>query len=257
MYFSSRIAAVGILAVAFFLVMWGFGSAELQAQHHNSKGGQCEAASPAPQCPCNVRMKPLPQPCDVPAPQITKPCVPPSEGCCPVDPKEVKKSQKEAEHAQHEAAEACKRQQEAAKRAQRRIDEAAERGQKDIDRAHAHLEHENGEWAEAVAKYNSLGGGSESVAEETPQKETESATTLTKPEPQPETQAIIIAPAPTPSVETPSAAPSTETAQNTEAPQPQPKELPKQLPRTASPLELIGLIGLASMSGSLIRFFRR
>jgi len=167
MYVSSRIATVGILAVAFFLVMWGFGSAELQAQHHNSKGCQCEAAPPAPQCPCQVRMKPLPQPCEVPAPQITKPSVPPSEGCCPVDPKEVKKSQKEAEHAQHEAAEACKQQQKAAAHAQHEIDEAAARGQKDIDRAHAHFQHEQGEWSEAVTKYNSL-GGSESVAEETP-----------------------------------------------------------------------------------------
>ena len=34
MYFSSRIATVGILAAAFFLVMGGFGSAQLQAQHH-------------------------------------------------------------------------------------------------------------------------------------------------------------------------------------------------------------------------------
>jgi hypothetical protein len=32
---------------------------------------------------------------------------------------------------------------------------------------------------------------------------------------------------------------------------------PKQLPKTASPFELIGLIGLASsMSGFLTRFFR-
>jgi hypothetical protein len=99
-----------------------------------------------------------------------------------------------------------------------------------------------------VAKYNSL-GKNESVAQECPPKEeSTAAVTQPEPEPQPEAQAIIIAPAP--SVETP--APTTETAQNTEAPQPQ----PKQLPRTASPLELIGLIGLASMSGSLIRFFR-
>jgi hypothetical protein len=203
-----------------------------------------------PPCPCE-RLKPLPGPCDVPAPQITKPCVPPSEGCCPIDPKEVKKLEKEAAHAQHEAAEACREQQKAAAHAQKRIDEAVDRGQKDIDKAHAHLEHENGEWAEAVGKYNSLGGG-EGVAQETPKTEPEAAATVTQPEPQPEAEAVIIAPAPAPTVETPSPAP-TETAQNTEAPQP----LPKQLPRTASPLELIGLIGLASMSGSLIRFFRR
>ena len=173
MYFSSRIATVGILAAAFFLVMGGFGSAELQAQHHSGSNGcgcqappSCEAPPPMPQCPCE-RLKPLPGPCDVPAPQITKPCVSQSEGCCPVDPKEVRKLEKEAEHAQHEAAEACKKQQRAAAHAQHEIDEAVARGQDGIDKAHAHLEHENGEWAAAVAKYNSL-GGSESVTEQTP-----------------------------------------------------------------------------------------
>ena len=177
MYFSSRIATVGILAVAFFLVMWVFGSAELQAQHHDSKGcgcqaaPSCEAPPPMPQCPCE-RLKPLPGPCDVPAPQITKPCVSQSEGCCPVDPKEVRKLEKEAEHAQHEAAEACKQQHKAAAHAQHEIDEAVSRGQNDIDKAHAHLEHENGEWAEAVAKYNSL-SGSESVTERTQTEETQ------------------------------------------------------------------------------------
>src|SRR6476469_2894865 len=113
MHFSSRIATMGILAVACFLVVWGVGPAQLQADHHHSdnKGcgcqapPACEAPAPMPQCPCE-RLKPLPGPCDVPAPQITKPCVPPSEGCCPVDPKEERKLQKEAEHAQHEAAEA-------------------------------------------------------------------------------------------------------------------------------------------------------
>src|SRR5215813_9828099 len=97
MYFSSRIATVGILAAAFFLVVWAFGSAELQAQHHDSKGGQCapacepappcEPPPPPPQCPCE-RVEPLPGPCNVPAPQIVRPCVVPSEGCCPIDPKE-------------------------------------------------------------------------------------------------------------------------------------------------------------------------
>ena len=256
MYFSSRIATVGILAVAFFLVLSGFGSAQLQAQHHDSKGCGCEAPPPPckvepPPCECKP-LEPLPPPCSCPAPTISRPCVTQPEGCGPVDPKEVKRLQRQAEHAQHEAAEACARQARAAARAQKRIDEAADRGQRDIDRAQAHVQHEVGEWGEAVAKYNSL-GKSESVAQECPPKE-ESTAAVTTPEPQPEpeqpqTQAIIIAPAP--SVETP--APTTETAQNTEAPQPQ----PKQLPRTASPLELIGLIGLASMSGSLIRFFRR
>ena len=253
MYFSSRIAAVGILAVAFFLVMWGFGSAELQAQHHDSKGCGCQAPVEPPPCECKP-LEPLPPPCSCPAPQITRPCVTQPAGCAIVDPKEVRRLQREAEHAQHEAAEACQRQQRAAARAQQRIDDAADRGQRDIDRAQAHVQRQVGEWGEAVAKYNSL-GKSESVAQECPPQETESTAAVTQPEPQPEPQpqqqAIIIAPVP--SVQTPTPAPTTETAQNTEAPQPQ----PKQLPRTASPLELIGLIGRASMSGSLIRFFRR
>jgi hypothetical protein len=162
MYCSSRIATVGILTVAFFLVMWGFGSAELQAQHHDNKGCGCQAPVEPPPCECKP-LEPLPPPCSCPAPQIVRPCVKQTESCGPVDPKEVRKLQKEAEHAQHEAAEACKRQREAAARAQQRIDDAADRGQRDIDRAQAHVQHEVGEWSEAVAKYNALGGGSESA----------------------------------------------------------------------------------------------
>ena len=80
----------------------------------------------------------------------------------------MRRLKKEAEHAQHEAAEACRRQQRAGARAQKRIDEAADRGQRDIDRAQAHVQHEVGEWGEAVAKYNAL-GTSGSMNEETPQ----------------------------------------------------------------------------------------
>jgi hypothetical protein len=168
MYCSSRIAAAGILAVAFFLVMFGFGSAELQAQHHDSnKGCGCQAAPVEPP-PCECKpLEPLPAPCGCPAPTISRPCVTQPEGCSIVDPKEVRRLKKEAEHAQHEAAEACQRQHEAGARAQKRIDEAADRGQRDIDRAQAHVQHEVGEWSEAVAKYNSL-GGSQGVSAETP-----------------------------------------------------------------------------------------
>src|SRR5215475_6538246 len=175
MYVSSRIATVGILAVAFFLVMGGFGSAQLQAQHHDSKGCEC----PPPPCPepppcpqpppCECKpLEPLPPPCSCPAPTISRPCVTQPEGCAPVDPKEVKRLQREAEHAQHEAAEACRRQHEAGVRAQKRIDEAADRGQRDIDRAQAHVQHEVGEWSDAVAKYNAL-GGNQSMTEDTGQ----------------------------------------------------------------------------------------
>jgi hypothetical protein len=41
-------------------------------------------------------------------------------------------------------------------------------------------------------------------------------------------------------------------------PTPAPETKPKELPRTASPMGLIGLIGLVSMTGGYVaRFFRR
>src|SRR5215831_6505648 len=109
---SSRIATVGILAVAFFLVMWGVGTADLQAQHHVSKGCECQAPPPPcpepPPCECKP-LEPLPPPCSCPAPVISRPCVVQPEGCAPVDPKEVSRLKRQAERAQHEAAEACRR----------------------------------------------------------------------------------------------------------------------------------------------------
>ena len=85
------------------IILVGYGSPGLKAQGQG--------------CPQHSSMT-------CPAPVLQKPTPPPAETCCPVDPKEVKKAQKAAEHAQHEAAEACKRQQQAAEKAQRRIDEA-------------------------------------------------------------------------------------------------------------------------------------
>jgi LPXTG-motif cell wall-anchored protein len=42
------------------------------------------------------------------------------------------------------------------------------------------------------------------------------------------------------------------------APQPEPAPpTPKELPRTASPMELVGLVGLLSMSGFATGYFRR
>jgi hypothetical protein len=42
------------------------------------------------------------------------------------------------------------------------------------------------------------------------------------------------------------------------APEPMPEpEKPKELPKTSSPMDLLGLVGLVSMSGYMTRFFRR
>ncbi len=60
-------------------------------------------------------------------------------------------------------------------------------------------------------------------------------------------QQAYTAPAPAP---TPAPAPPTEVAQ-APAPQPQPEPAPSELPKTASPLPLIGLVGLVSLGGFL------
>ena len=93
-------------------------------------------------------------------------------GCCPVDPKDVSKAEKEALHAQHEAAEACKKQQKAIAKAQHEIDEEYAKQQSRIDKANAHLNHEVSEFQDANAKYEAFfGGPSEATAEVTPQPE--------------------------------------------------------------------------------------
>jgi hypothetical protein len=75
-------------------------------------------------------------------------------------------------HAQHEAAEACKKQQKASAKAQHELDEEYAKQQARIERANAHLNHEVSEFAEANAKYESLiAPSSESVAETTSQPE--------------------------------------------------------------------------------------
>jgi hypothetical protein len=236
MYFSSKSTISGALALA--LASWGFGSGELQA-----KGQQCPVQKA---CPAPVLQKPA---ACCPAPVLEKPSAPPAETCCPVDPKEVKKAQKEAEHAQHEAAEACERQQKAAQKAQERIDKAAAKGQADVDAANAKLQDRNSEWAEANAKLESLSGTTEAVAQTTPEAQCEPAITRAKPEPAPEP---AVQPAPEPKVEEEVAVIQPETP----APIEEPK--PVKLPKTASPLDLIGLIGLLSLTGgSVSRFFRR
>ncbi len=260
MYVSSRVAAWQLIAIALVIILGGFGTPALQAKsEHKSEG--CPQAQK--ECPAPVLRQ--------------KPTLPPAETCCPVDPKDVKKAQKAAEHAQHEAAEACKRQQKAVAKAQHELDEAEARANAKIDDANAKLQQRNSEYQEERAKLESLSGPNEAVAQTNPQTQPDIGTTQTqpdtgvmrsKPEPQPaepaqpapstqptpstdqnrEMPSATPTPAPTPA---PPAAPSM-----TESEQTQSK--PKELPKTAGSLDLLGLIGLASMTGSyLTRFFRR
>jgi hypothetical protein len=171
---------------------------------------------------------------------VTQSCTPvqvqPSCATCPVDPKKIHeeeearqkaeaKAAKEAEHAQHEAAEECERNQKKAAHLQHEAEEAAAKA------------------AEKQAKANeaNMCCRPEPVAQATP--------------PEPETTIAIVEPMPAPEVTPPAPTPAPEVV-TPPAPIAQ-AEPPKELPRTASPMGLIGLIGLLSMSGSLAGWFRR
>jgi len=181
---------------------------------------------------------------------------------------DVDDAHKAAMRAYHEAQEACKKRQAAIAKAQHEIAEKVAREQRRIDRANDHFNHEVSELQEANSKYEAFYGGpseavpSEAVVETTPQAvapqptpQPEPEVTRSKPEPEPEPitqaqpqqpvieeQVAILEPPPAP-------APQTE---------PAPSEKPKELPKTASPFNLIGLIGLASMSSAYAtRLFRR
>src|SRR5262249_10475367 len=131
---ASRLATWQVLALV-VITLGIFGPSAVQAQDKHHEGCQQNA------CPAPALEKPtVAAPC-CPAPVVKETCAPPppAPSCCPVDPKDVKRAQKANEHAQHEAAEACKRQQRAAERAQQRIDDAYQRGNQDIDSATAKL----------------------------------------------------------------------------------------------------------------------
>src|SRR5262249_41766187 len=122
---------------------------------------------PAMCCPAPVRQKPAPVQC-CPAPVLEKPSAPEAVSCCPGDPKQVRRAERAADHAHHEAAEACRRQQRAAAKAQARIDRAAAKGDRRVARANARVEARNAQWAQANEQLANLTGGpqpEESVAE--------------------------------------------------------------------------------------------
>ena len=247
MLLRSRLTTWPVLAIV-VITLGIFGSPALQAKEKHNEGCQQKTTT----CPAPVLQKPAPIESSCCAmPTVQSHCgVPVQTGCCPVDPKDVSKAQKEALHAQHEAAEACKRQQKAIAKANQELDEKYAKEQSRIDSANAKLNKRASELQEANAKYESFyGGPSEATAETQPQPEPE---IRTKPEPTPEapvppqvTPAPEVTPTPAPEVAPP-------------APMPESKlEKPKELPKTASPLDLIGLIGLMSSAGSyLIGYYR-
>ncbi|HEY2384215.1 MAG TPA: hypothetical protein VGK48_23830 [Terriglobia bacterium] len=236
MHVSSRLTIRQVLAVAVFLTLAGAGSPRLQAQS----------------CPETLREKPT-------APQ--------AESCCPVDPKDVKKAQKEADHEGHEAAMACKKQQQAAMKAQHKIDKAYAKGNHKVEAANAKLEKEKGESAEANAKLESLQGSNEQAAAITPKADDNESIMRSKPQPEPAPMAPSMPAPATPQPSINSETPSTPEAAPVPAPVPAPEPKasqpmsqetkPTELPRTASGLELLGLVGLASsISGYVARRFR-
>ena len=248
MHVSSRFAACLVFALAILITLGGIGVPNLQAQDQ-SQGGSCPQACPPPPCPVPECPK---KPCcratvpDCPCPRLQEPCFPPQcDTCCPVDPKEVRKAQKAADHAAHEAAEACRRQQRQVAKAQQRIHEAYEHGNHEIDEANAKYEKRRSEYADALTK----------SAELNALRESQTTVECEKPE-APKPAPVCEAPAPV--VEPPTPAPTPSVTEPTPAPMPTPEPAkpiteevkPKELPKTASPMELVGLIGLASTASA-------
>ena len=89
MQFSKRLASWQGLAVGLLVCAGAIGVPALLAQDDNCPRKNI--------CPAPVVLE--------------KPQVQPADTCCPVDPKEVKRAQKEAEHAQHELEEETAKQQ--------------------------------------------------------------------------------------------------------------------------------------------------
>lgn len=237
------------LTAALVVTLWGYGPMALQAKDHKNQS----CAKPQSGCPAPVIQTPMVESSCCPIPTVQNHCAAPVQtGCCGVidNSKDIDKARKEALHAHHEAQEACQKRQKAIAKAQHEIDEKVAKQQARIDRANDHFNHEVSEFQEANAKYESFyGGPSEAVAEVTPQ-----------PQPAPEITQRQPEPAPAPIAETTPQQPTVEeqVAIVELPPAPAPVETaPKELPRTASPMSLIGLIGLLSMSGYTTLFFRR
>jgi len=219
MYVSSRLTGGVVFAVALALALWNFGIPNVQAK-------TAQHSCPTPTCMATP--------------------APPLQSCltCPVDPKEVKRQQKEAEHAAHEAAEEQARMQKEAEHAQHEAAEDCERRQKELAHAQHEADEARAKLADKQAKVNDL---SFCCLREPVMQKTETTIEIerAKPEPLPEPEpAPVVTPTPEP-MPTPEAAP---------APEPTPPpvmEEPKELPETSSPMGLIGFVGVLSMTGWL------
>ena len=250
MHVSSRLAACLVFALAILITLGGIGVPNLQAQD-TSSGASCPQPCPQecpkkPTCRANVP--------DCPAPRLQEPCFPPPcDTCCPVDPKEVAKAKKSADHAAHEAAEACRHQQKEVAKAQQKIHDAYAHGNHEIDEANARFEKRRSEYADALSKSYEMNAQiqeQQAAVECTPPVErAKPAPACEAPAPAPVVEApapVIVEPAPAPMPTPEPAKPITEEVK------------PKELPRTASPMELIGLIGVVSSvsAGFLARGYR-
>ena len=154
------------LPVALVAGLWSYGATALPAKDHKDHKDQ-SCPKPQSSCPAPVLQKPAPIESSCCAMPTVRTCgVPVQTGCCPVDPKDVSKAQKEALHAQHEAAEACQKQQKAIAKAQHEIDEQVAESQSRIDRANDHFNNRASELQEANAKYESFYSGSTEAAAE-------------------------------------------------------------------------------------------
>src|SRR4029453_16944622 len=237
------------LAVALSATLMGFGATAVQAKGHKDYDSchpkTCEPPPPPPMCcPAPVIQTPTINStcCELP---VVQPRCPTG---CAVNSKEFNKAEKEAFRTQKDALKARNKQQKAIAKAQHELEEETAKEQRRIDKATDHLNHEANELVEANAKYEAFfGGPSEAVAAATPEPQPVPETITREPEPVAETKPEPVVEEQVAVLEIP-AAPATE---------PAPVEKPKELPRTASPIPLIGLIGLLSMSGYATRLFRR
>jgi hypothetical protein len=267
MYVWSKALVVGLA-----VTLSGYGAMGLQAKNHKNHNNQCAQPEgcPAPQ----IQTPTIESNC-CPVPPVESHCGPPAvqTDCCGVvdNSRDIDRAHRAAMRAYHEAKEACHKRQEAIARAQQRVADRVASEQRRIDRANDHFNHELSELQERNATYAAFyGGPSESgvetavaTPEPTPQPEPE---VRAKPEPAP-----IVQPEPTPEpiaqptpqppviekqVEVAVVTPPAPMPAPSPAPE-EPKQTSKQLPKTASPLGLIGLMGLGStMAGFLTRFFR-
>jgi hypothetical protein len=216
------------------IALCGFGVRTVTAKNHDHG---CKAAVPTQSCQQPVKKTVT---CQAPAPVVV-----PTQPCCNVV------DTKKAEHDAHEAAEACARAQEKAAKEQAKALKEEAKAQYKAAKEQAHAIHEQAE-AQYRATMDELHGKNEVQAAICcpAEKKEEVAAVTPQPVVTPEPPIIAVLPAPEP-ITTPAPEP-------TPAPTPMAAaQPPKQLPKTAGSMDLIGLIGLLSMATGLGTRFRR